>query len=131
MPTFKYAKLVRDNIPAFHEESGHTIAAKQLTGKALSNALIEKLHEEADEIDSALTKEELVEEIADVQQIINDLCIINDISNNDLERAITKKVQRKGGFLKGAYIDTVTMPNEDDEWVTYCRKSPDKYPEIK
>jgi len=131
MPTFKYAKLVRDNIPSFHEEAGHTIVSQTLTGKALSNALIEKLHEETDEINNALDQAALIEEIADVQQIIHDLCATNNISKKALDEVITKKSARKGGFLQGSYIDTVTMPNEDDEWVTYCRRSPEKYPEIK
>lgn len=130
MPTFRYAKLVRDNIPRFHEESGHTIKSKNLSGKELVRALAEKLHEEADEVDGALSREELVEEIADVQQIINDLCAVSSISIKELTHMINKKAARKGGFSKGAYIDTVTMPDENDEWVAYCRKSPEKYPEI-
>lgn len=129
MPTFKYSKLVRDNIPTFHLEAGHSIDSRALTGSELSNALIAKLHEEADEIDSALTHEELVEEIADVQQVITDLCDANNITIEQLTEAINKKAARKGGFSKGQYIETVTMPT-DDEWVEYCRKSPDKYPEI-
>lgn len=130
MPTFTYAKLVRDAIPSFHEEAGHTLVSRTLTGKELSDALIDKLHEETDEISNALDTDELLEEIADVQQIINDLCKVHDITEADLTRVIAKKAERKGGFLQGAYIETVTMPNENDEWVEYCRRSPEKYPEI-
>lgn len=129
MPTFKYSKLVRDNIPTFHIKAGHSIVARTLTGAELSDALIAKLHEEADEIDGALTHDELIEEIADVQQIITDLCAANNITLETLTEVIKKKAARKGGFSKGQYIETVTMPT-DDEWVAYCRKSPDKYPEI-
>ena len=131
MPTFRYAKLVRDNIPRFHEESGHTITSKKLSGKELVRALAEKLHEEADEVDEALNREELVEEIADVQQIINDFCMVSGISIEELTHVMDKKAERKGGFAEGAYIETVTMPDENDQWVAYCRKSPEKYPEIK
>lgn len=131
MPTFRSAKLVRDNIPGWHRENGHTVVGRQLSGAELQNALCQKLHEEADEVSAALTPEELVEEIGDVQQIINDLCSVNGISKDTLEAAVRKKTDRKGGFLNGEYIDTFTVPSEDDEWAQYARRSPEKYPEIK
>lgn len=131
MPTFKYSKLVRDKIPSFHIEAGHTIDSRVLKGKELTTALIAKLHEETDEISNTLTHDELLEEIADVQQIINDLCTVNDISQEQLHTILSKKADRKGGFLEGHYIETVSIPNEDDEWAEYCRRSPEKYPEIK
>lgn len=131
MPTFKYAKLVRDNIPDWHRDCGHTINGKQLAGNDLRDALIEKLHEEADEVSGALSQDELIEEIGDVQQIINDLCTSQGITKDELAAAMQKKVDRKGGFLGGEYIETVTIPNEDDEWAQYCRKAPEKYPEVK
>ena len=130
MPTFRYAKLVRDNIPGFHIESGHTYVGKKLEGKELVDALVAKLHEETDEVDGALIRDELVEELADVQQIINDLCVVSSISNEELLAVMTKKTARKGGFLQGEYIDTVTIPNEADEWAAYCRQAPEKYPEV-
>ncbi|HMS93461.1 MAG TPA: nucleoside triphosphate pyrophosphohydrolase [Candidatus Saccharibacteria bacterium] len=130
MPTFRYAKLVRDNIPGFHIESGHTFTGRKLKGKELVNALVAKLHEETDEVDGALSHDELVEELADIQQIIDDLCTVSGISKKDMTAVMTKKAARKGGFLQGEYIETVTMPT-DDEWVAYCRNAPDKYPEVK
>ena len=130
MPTFRYAKLVRDNIPGWHRENGHTVKGKQLAGPELQNALCGKLHEEADEVSGALSREELIEEIGDVQQIINDLCISEGITKEELEASIKTKTDRKGGFLKGEYIDTVTIPDENDKWAQYCRQAPEKYPEI-
>lgn len=130
MPTFRYAKLVRDNIPGWHRESGHTVEGRRLEGEELLKALVAKLHEEADEVDSAMDRKELIEEIGDVQQIINDLLATQKISKEELDEAISKKTSRKGGFLKGEYVESVTIPDENDEWVRYCRRSPEKYPEI-
>lgn len=130
MPTFRYAKLVRDNIPGWHKTNGHTVSGKKLTGDNLRKALIEKLHEEADEVDGAMSRQELIEEIGDVQQIINDLCASQAISSKELAQAIKQKTDRKGGFSNGEYIDTVTIPDEDDKWAQYCRRSPEKYPEV-
>ena len=130
MPTFKFAKLVRNNIPQWHRQSGHTVKGRQLRGDDLRNALIEKLHEEADEVSGALSREELVEEIGDVQQIIDDLLVTQSINETELRSVMAKKVENKGGFQNGEYIETVTMPNEDDKWAQYCRRAPEKYPEV-
>lgn len=129
MPTFRYNKLVRDNIPGWHTADGHTVVLRALTGTDLSNALIDKLREEAQEVEAAQDKDELLEEIADVQQIIDSLCTVNGFSPEDLRRVLDRKAEKKGAFLKGYFIDTVTMP-EGDKWVEYCRLDPDKYPEI-
>lgn len=130
MPTFRYAKLVRDNIPNWGVANGYTIKGRRLTGDKLRKALIEKLHEEADEVDDAMSRQELIEEIGDIQQVINDLCAVADISTQELAEVVKQKADRKGGFSNGEYIDTVTIPNDDDEWVQYHRRSPEKYPEV-
>lgn len=130
MPTFSYAKLVRDNIWRWHEECGHTVKGHKLQGAKLRKSLSEKLHEEADEVGAALSREELIEEIADVRQILDDLCAEEAISEAEVAAAQTKKLTKKGGFREGRYIETVTIPSEDDEWAQYCRKSPEKYPEV-
>lgn len=130
MPTFKYAKLVRDNIPGWHRANGHTVDGRTLAIDELYMALCEKLHEEADEISGTKSREEQIEEIGDAQQIIDDLCTIMKISKDELAETMKKKTDRKGGFTHGEYIETVTIPNEDDKWAQYCRKSPEKYPEV-
>jgi predicted house-cleaning noncanonical NTP pyrophosphatase (MazG superfamily) len=130
MPTFKYAKLVRDNIWRWHEESGHTVKGQMLKGAELRKRLSEKLHEEADEVSLATSREELIEEIADVRQILDDLCAEAGISKAEVTASQAKKLAKKGGFREGRYIETVTIPHEDDEWAQYCRKSPEKYPEV-
>ena len=130
MPTFRYSKLVRDRIPGWHLKAGHKLNGRKLSVDELKTALINKLHEESDEISSATEHDELIEEIGDVQQIVNDLLIVHDISNDEIQKSIEKKLNKKGGFLEGQYIESVTISNEDDEWAKYCRRSPEKYPEI-
>ena len=64
-----------------------------------------------------------------MRQILKDLCAEEGISEEEVEIARAKKAARKGGFREGRYIESVTIPDEDDEWAQYCRKSPEKYPE--
>lgn len=93
-------------------------------------ALADKLHEESDEVAAAIGTADLVEELADIQQIVNDFCVLANISGARLEACRLEKFKRKGGFLDGQYVVKVTMPDETDKWVTYCRKQPQKYPQI-
>lgn len=130
MPTFQYKKLIRDNIWGWHEKRGHTVEGKKVQGAELIAALCEKLHEEADEVKSALNREELIEEIADVREILDELCTQESISQAEITEAQQAKREHKGGFTAGNYIDTVRILDEDDEWVAYCRKNPEKYPEV-
>lgn len=130
MPTFRYHKLVRDNIWRWHEEAGHEVTGAQLEGEALRAAMTQKLHEEADEVTSATTRKELVEELADVQQLLDDLCESQGVDAAEVRKLQQQKRQKKGGFLEGYFIETVTMPDEDDKWVQYCREDPLKYPEV-
>jgi len=130
MPTFQYKKLVRNNIWQWHEDEGHIVDGIRLKGNALKQSLAEKLHEESDEVATADTRENLVEEIADVEQILENLRALESITDEEVEAAIRKKRDKKGDFSEGAYIHTVTMPNENDEWVSYCRTDPLKYPEV-
>lgn len=130
MPVFKFAKLVRDNVWQWHIDAGHVIKGEQLTAKQLRKSLCAKLHEEADEMDGALSREELIEEIADVRQILDDLCEEAKITNEDVARVQHEKLNRKGGFRGGRYIETLSIPGENDKWSVYCRARPDKYPEV-
>lgn len=130
MPTFLYRKLVRDNIWQWHIEAGHTPKGEQLSGDKLHEAMAMKLHEEADEVASAQTRDEFIEEIADVQQLIDDLCTSAEINPNEMSLVREEKRSKKGGFLEGHFIDTVTIPDENDKWAKYCRLDPKKYPEI-
>lgn len=130
MATFRYHKLVRDNIWQWHIEAGHTLTGEQLTGQSLQQAIVDKLHEEAEEVRVASSRSDLIEELADLQQLLDDLSHLHAVSRQDVRAAQQKKRLRKGGFTAGHFIETVTMPSEDDRWVSYCRQAPDKYPEV-
>lgn len=130
MPTFRYAKLVRNKIADWHVQAGHTPIAKKLKGDELKNALVNKLHEEADEVNGALSKADLTEEIADVQQVIDDICQTCKIDKSEVLKSQKTKAAKKGSFSDGVFIDTVMIPDENDEWAKYCRTQPDKYPEV-
>lgn len=130
MPTFLFKKLIRDKILALHIEAGHKIEYKKLSGEALKTKLRNKLHEEADEIPiRTVADNEIIEEISDVQQVLDDLKREYGISDEQVRAMQQAKFIRKGGFSDGIFVESVTA-SEDDEWTTYYRAAPEKYPEV-
>lgn len=130
MPTFQFQKLIRDKILQLHFDAGHTVDYKKINGTELKTKLREKLHEEANEIPiREKCDDEIIEEIADVQQVLDDLKRQYDITDEQVRKAQQAKCNKKGGFVDGVFIESVTVP-EHDEWVNYYRKSPNKYPEL-
>lgn len=130
MPTFLFQKLIRDKILDLHIQEGHDIKYEFLQGEELITALRKKLHEEADEIPvRAKADDEIIEEIADVRQILADMQAQYGISDETVEKVRQQKFDKKGGFEKGIYIESVTL-GENDKWTAYYRAAPDKYPEV-
>jgi len=129
MPTFKLDKLVRDKFPEIYEALGQEAVVEKLSKIDLSKALLDKIIEEAAEIKPESSREELLEEIADIQQIIDDLKSENNLTDEEIANIQESKKAEKGGFKEGVFIKTLTVP-ENDKWVEYYRKEPSKYPEI-
>ncbi len=130
MPKYQWEKLVRDKIVSHVKDEGHTIDYKRLSKRELSTALFDKLEEELNEVKTAKDKQELTEELADLQQIINDICQINQISLTELKETQAKKKDKKGGFTKGFYVKSVEIADPKDPWNQYFENQPNKYPKI-
>ncbi len=130
MTKFGFNKLVRDNIPEFFEQEGHIIEHHKLGEKALKLALLEKLHEEVKEAVNSNEIEELKAELADVIQVIRDICLINSIELEEVEQIREAKETKKGGFGKGAYIDSVEIEDSNNNWYQHLKSQPEKYPKI-
>lgn len=130
MPRFTFKKLIRDKILELHKQAGHAIDYRILNGSELKEALRLKLHEETDEIPVRdVVDDEIIEEIADVQQIIDDLKAEYSVSDTQLEMVQKAKHDKKGGFRRGVFVDTVEA-DETDEWTSYYRRHPLKYHEL-
>ena len=129
MPKFKFDKLVRDKIVDHQIASGAKPKYRKLTKKELAKELSIKIAEESMEIIEAKPKDR-VSEIADVQQAIDDLKAIYNLTDGEVKLAQKYKRDKNGAFKKGIYMEYVEV-NEKDEWVKYYRKNAKRYPEIK
>ena len=130
MKYFQFKKLVRDKIvDNMKEEKQEPKGVRILKDKEYLKELKMKLIEEVKEFEVVTNEEEMVEELADVQEIIEYIRKVLKIKDIDFEKYQKKKVQKSGRFEKRIYLESVGI-KEDNEWLDYFIKNPDKYPPI-
>ena len=130
MPIFQFNKLVRDKLPGLYITLQQKIISRKLTGTELLIALRRKLIEEASELPfKAGTREEIINELSDVEQVMKDIKSELDITDEEIEVARKRKFDEKGGFSEGVFVHQIELRN-DDKWIEYYRKEPAKYPEL-
>lgn len=128
MPIFKFSKLVRDKVVDQQIASGAKPNYRKLEPEDHKRELINKLIEEAREVEQS-SPEEVINEIADVQQIIDDLRVLYNLTADDVAAAQKRKNEKNGAFAEGLYIESLEI-DEADQWTSYYRMHPDRYPEI-
>ena len=126
---FLQNKLWRDKMPAIKRAVGSIIHTQELDDAEYDCQLRIKLTEEIAEVCVAQSHKELVEELADVFEAIDALCVLHKISSKEVCEAQTKKRDERGGFYERAFVTIAEHPAGSDG-EAYCRAQPDKYPEI-
>jgi predicted house-cleaning noncanonical NTP pyrophosphatase (MazG superfamily) len=130
MPTFQFNKLVRDKLPDIYEKLGQRIVWRQLTGMDLLKALRSKLVEESEEIPfEEEDRENVIDELGDVEQVIDDIKTKLGISVEEIRGAKQRKFAKKGGFSNGIFVESIEL-KDGDKWVDYYRQEPEKYKEV-
>lgn len=90
-----YQKLVRDNIPAIIEKNGETCVRRTLSDKEYEDALTNKLQEEV---------AELLEEMADVMEVLYAMGKTRAVSKREIEQVRSQKASEKGAFSKKIFL---------------------------
>jgi len=129
MVKFSCKKLGRDKGLEGFKSQNIKPTYKFLSGNELREALKHKLIEESHEVTKTRDRQEIIDELADVWEVISGLCKAYEIPIKEVEQIKEKKYSERGGFEKGLYIETLEM-DEANPRVEHFRKSPDKYPEI-
>jgi predicted house-cleaning noncanonical NTP pyrophosphatase (MazG superfamily) len=125
--TFKLNKLVRDKIVQSTETQGGTVKYHILKGKKFTEALLTKLIEEANELK---TSDLSIGELADLKEIVEALVDHLEVDEKDLSKRQLEKKEKNGAFSKGHFIDSLTLP-ADNQWAKYYAADPKRFPEIK
>jgi predicted house-cleaning noncanonical NTP pyrophosphatase (MazG superfamily) len=99
-------KLIRDNIPKIIEKSGRTpnVSVCAEAGE-LSQFVRVKLQEELDEVLSAKSRDEQVEELADLLEVARKFAQINGISWDEVTTTRATKALTKGAFEKNYILE--------------------------
>lgn len=125
--TFRLNKLVRDKIVANHIESDGQVKTRRLSPKQKRPELLKKIIEEAKE---CLKSGEILEEIADIQEAIDQLITDAGLQKSQIKAEQAKKRSANGGFKHGDYIEHETWP-ASHKWAKYYAADPKRFPEVK
>lgn len=101
-----YHKLVRDRIPEIIEASGKRCETEVLSGTAYLQMLDAKLDEELAEYH----RDQTLEELADLMEVLYACAAARGYSPEELERARAEKAEKRGGFEKGLLLLEVSEP---------------------
>lgn len=96
MRVIKYNKLVRDRIPEIIEASGKTCKTMILDDAEYLRMLDSKLDEELAEYH----KDQNIEELADLLEVIYATAIARGCTKEDLERVRKQKAEERGTFQR-------------------------------
>lgn len=129
MRRFKQNKLWRDNAPAMMEKHGSVIHVKQLSDQEFDNELRLKLLEEAQEVKDAQSNNMLIEELADLYEVMDSLIALHKVDKEQVLSAQEHKRNERGGFMGRAYVTVADHPMGSYGEV-YCLAAPEKYPEV-
>jgi len=124
-------KLVRDAIVKIFEDQGVTCSSFVLEDdNEYLEALTQKLIEELQEVFSAESNEELIEELADIEEVLLAFKKLLKISPKDIEAIRAKKHAEKGGFEKRLFLEYIDVPESNKELIKYYEKKFSDSPEF-
>lgn len=106
---FKIDKLVRDHTPEIMRSHGMIVYDMVMEKDEYAERLKDKLLEEAKEVTASKTPDEILEELADLLEVIYALSKESGLSIEQVEEKRISKKQERGGFENRIYIDYYFM----------------------
>ncbi len=101
--TITYNKLVRDRIPEIILASGKTCSTEILSDERYLEMLDAKLDEELAEYH----RDQNIEELADLLEVLRAAALARGCSSEELERIRAEKAAKRGGFDKRILLKEV------------------------
>lgn len=106
-----FNKLVRDKIPSKIENNGEIAITRVLDEEEYRKELYKKILEESDEVINAKSKEEILEELADVLEIIKSIAQLENKTLDDIIEIANQKRLKSGGFEKRLFLEKTYTNN--------------------
>ena len=102
-----YNKLVRDRIPEIIKSNGGIPSIRELDNIEYKKELENKLKEEQNEVLSAATTKDRLEELADMLEVIYSLAVVEGAGEKELMNIMYQKREKRGGFEKRLFLEKV------------------------
>ncbi len=102
-----YNKLVRDKIPEIIKGNNGEPFTRILDDNEYKQELEKKLLEEYNEVLNTKTKEERIEELADMLEIISSLSKLENKTLEDIIKVAEIKKVKRGGFEDKIFLEKV------------------------
>ncbi len=100
-----FNKLVRDNIPNIIKNNGEESIIRILDAAEYRKELYKKLLEECNEVINSKNKGELLEELADVLEVIRSIAKLENNELDDVIEISDQKKLKRGGFEKRIFLE--------------------------
>jgi predicted house-cleaning noncanonical NTP pyrophosphatase (MazG superfamily) len=95
----EYPKLVRDKIPEVVQgKTGKEVKTRIMEDEEYRKYLLKKVEEEAHELANAEDIEHIIEELADVMELIDTILEVNGLDLETIRKAQKAKAEIRGGF---------------------------------
>ena len=102
-----YNKLVRDRIPEIIQKEGNTADIIILSEESFKQAIKEKLIEEATEVCNADNRDDILNELADLQEVMDTIKQLYNINTLEVNTIQAVKALQRGKFEKRLYLKSV------------------------
>ncbi|HEX4710121.1 nucleoside triphosphate pyrophosphohydrolase [Phenylobacterium sp.] len=125
---FKVDKLIRDKLPAMMQAQGLSVFTRRLDDAEFVGRLKDKLVEEAVEARAAGARADLIDELADLREVVLALAEASEIAEHEIEaRRLAKRAER-GGFDDRVH-NAAVEGEEAGPGVAYYLARPAQYPQ--
>lgn len=115
MPRYRFRRWGRARMVEWLEARGHKVEYKNVSDSEYQQALQEKIAEEGAEVADAKTRDEIIEELADVTETIDALCQHLSIDSHDIERVKQRKIAERGTIEGGVLLTGTWVPRGSKE----------------
>lgn len=131
MRRFYFNKLARDKAIKQMESKGIVLKTKTLTdNEEYLEAVTQKIVEELEEMFDSQSQEELIVELADLEEILDTFKALVKVDQADIDAVRKAKTAERGDFSKRLFIEYADIPESAKEEIEYFEGQPDRYPEM-
>ena len=130
MRRFLMNKLVREKTVTDFEKNGVIVTKQTLADNDMYlEGITQKIVEELEEVFSAHSTEELIEELADLEEILSEFKKLVKIEQADVDKVRAEKIAKKGPYAR-TYVEYIDVPESAKKVLEYVLGKEEKYPEL-